>query len=150
MTQATTSPLGRPKVSPATIALAVLVVIGLILFSVADLYTDVLWFDQLGFLSVLTTQIFAQSSLFAASASVFALITGISLWLAYKFRPVYIRFPDENSPFEQYRQLLEQLRRVVMIGVPLTLGILAGLAVAPSWGIAVSYTHLTLPTNREV
>ena len=143
MTQATAAPLGRPKVSPATIALVVLVVIGAILFSVADLYTNVLWFDQLGFLSVLSTQIFAQSALFAASALSFALITGVSLWLAYKFRPVYIRFPDETSPFDQYRQILEQLRKVVMIGVPLGLGVLAGLAVSPSWGIVLSYLNRT-------
>ena len=143
MTQATAAPLGRPRISPATIALVILVGIGAILFSVADLYTNVLWFDQLGFLSVLSTQIFAQSALFAAGAISFALITGVSLWLAYRFRPVYIRFPDENSPFEQYRQLLEQLRRVVMIGVPLGLGVLAGLAVAPSWGIVLSYLNRT-------
>lgn len=143
MTQATAAPLGRPRISPATIALVILVGIGAILFSVADLYTNVLWFDQLGFLSVLTSQIFAQSALFAAGAVSFALITGISLWLAYRFRPVYIRFPDESSPFEQYRQLLEQLRRVVMIGVPLGLGVLAGLAVAPSWGIVLSYLNRT-------
>lgn len=143
MTQATAAPLGRPRISPATIALVILVGIGAVLFSVADLYTNVLWFDQLNFLNVLTTQIFAQSALFAASAVSFALITGISLWLAYRFRPVYIRFPDESSPFEQYRQLLEQLRRVVMIGVPLGLGVLAGLAVAPSWGIVLSYLNRT-------
>jgi uncharacterized membrane protein (UPF0182 family) len=143
MTQATAAPLGRPRISPATIALVILVGIGAVLFSVADLYTNVLWFDQLGFLSVLTSQIFAQSALFAVGAVSFALITGVSLWLAYRFRPVYIRFPDENSPFEQYRQLLEQLRRVVMIGVPLGLGVLAGLAVAPSWGIVLSYLNRT-------
>jgi uncharacterized protein len=143
MTQATAAPMGRPKVSPATIALVILVGIGAILFSVADFYTNVLWFDQLGFLNVLTTQVFAQAALFAAGAVSFALITGVSLWLAYRFRPVYIRFPDESSPFEQYRQLLEQLRRVVMIGVPLGLGVLAGLAVSPSWGIVLSYLNRT-------
>ena len=143
MTQATAAPLGRPRISPATIALVILVGIGAILFSVADLYTNILWFDQLGFLSVLTSQIFAQSALFTAGAISFALITGVSLWLAYRFRPVYIRFPDESSPFEQYRRLLEQLRRVVMVGVPLGLGVLAGLAVAPSWGIVLSYLNRT-------
>jgi uncharacterized protein len=143
MTQAPAAPMGRPKVSPATIALIVLVVIGAILLSVADLYTDVMWFDQLGFLSVLSTQIFSQAALFAAAAVTFALITGVSLGLAYRFRPVYIRFPDENSPFEQYRQLLEQLRKVVMIGVPIVLGVLAGFAVAPSWGIVQSYINRT-------
>ena len=143
MTQASAAPMGRPKVSPATIALVILVGIGAILFSISDFYTNVLWFDQLGFLNILTTQIFAQAALFAAGAVSFALITGISLWLAYRFRPVYIRFPDESSPFEQYRQLLEQLRRVVMIGVPLGLGVLAGLAVSPSWGIVLSYLNRT-------
>jgi uncharacterized membrane protein (UPF0182 family) len=143
MTQANSAPLGRPRISPATIALVILAGIGAILFSVADLYTNVLWFDQLGFLPVLTSQIFAQSALFAAGAISFALITGVSLWLAYRFRPVYIRFPDESSPFEQYRRLLEQLRRVVMIGVPLGLGVLAGLAVAPNWGIVLSYLNRT-------
>ena len=143
MTQATAAPIGRPKVSPATIALIVLVVIGAILLSVADLYTDVMWFDQLGYLSVLATQILSQIGLFAASAIIFGLITGLSLGLAYRFRPVYIRFPDESSPFEQYRQLLEQLRKVVMIGVPIILGVLAGLAVAPSWGIVQSFINRT-------
>ena len=143
MTQAPAAPSGRPKVSPATIALVVLVVIGAILLSVADLYTDILWFDQLGYLSVLVTQILSQVGLFAAASVSFALITGVSLGLAYRFRPVYIRFPDETSPFEQYRQLLEQLRKVVMIGVPVVLGVLAGLAVAPSWGIVQTYLNRT-------
>ena len=143
MTQAPAAPTGRPKVSPATIALVVLVVIGAILLSIADLYTEVLWFDQIGYLGVFATQIFSQIGLFAAASITFAVITGISLGLAYRFRPVYIRFPDENSPFEQYRQLLEQLRKVVMIGVPIVLGVLAGLAVAPSWGIVQTYINRT-------
>jgi uncharacterized protein len=143
MTQASNSGLARPRISPASIALGILVVIGAVLFSVADLYTDVLWFDQLGFLSVLTTGIFAQSLLFTVSAVSFALITGLSLWLAFRFRPVYIKFPDERSPFEQYRQLIEQLRKVVMIGVPIVLGVLAGLAVAPNWGIVLAFLNST-------
>ena len=143
MTQAPTAPMGRPRVSPATIALIVLVAIGAILLSASDLYTDVMWFDQLGYLSVLSTQIFSQALLFTVAAVSFGLITGVSLGLAYRFRPVYIRFPDESSPFEQYRQLLEQLRKVVMIGVPIILGILAGLAVSPSWGIVQTFLNRT-------
>jgi uncharacterized membrane protein (UPF0182 family) len=73
----------------------------------------------------------------------FTLITGLGLWLAFRFRPVYLKFADERSPFEQYRQLIDQLRKAVMIGVPLALGALAGLAVAPSWGIVLSYLNRT-------
>jgi uncharacterized membrane protein (UPF0182 family) len=143
MTQATNQGIPRPTISPSTIAIAIVVAIGAILLSVAGLYTDVLWFDQLGFLSVLSTQIFAQSALFTASAVAFTLITGLGLWLAFRFRPVYLKFADERSPFDQYRQLIDQLRKAVMIGVPLALGALAGLAVAPSWGIVLSYLNRT-------
>jgi hypothetical protein len=143
MTQAANRGIPRPNISPSTIAIGIVVVIGAILLSVAGLYTDVLWFDQLGFLSVLSTQIFAQSALFTASALAFTLITGLGLWLAFRFRPVYLKFADERSPFEQYRQLIDQLRKAVMIGVPLALGALAGLAVAPSWGIVLSYLNRT-------
>jgi hypothetical protein len=143
MTQAANKGIRRPSISPSTIAIGIVVVIGAILLSVAGLYTDVLWFDQLGFLSVLSTQIFAQSALFTASALAFTLITGLGLWLAFRFRPVYLKFADERSPFEQYRQLIDQLRKAVMIGVPLALGALAGLAVAPNWGIVLSYLNRT-------
>jgi len=143
MTQAATQGIPRPSISPSTIAIGVIVVIGAILLSVAGLYTDVLWFDHLGFLSVLTTQIFSQIALFTASALVFTLITGLGLWLAFRFRPVYLKFADERSPFEQYRQIIDQLRKAVMIGVPLALGGLAGLAVAPNWGIVLSYLNRT-------
>jgi uncharacterized membrane protein (UPF0182 family) len=143
MTQATNPRIPRPTISPSTIAIAIVVAIGAILLSVAGLYTDVLWFDQLGFLSVLSTQIFAQSALFTVSALSFTLITGLGLWLAFRFRPVYLKFADERSPFEQYRELIDQLRKAVMIGVPLALGALAGLAVAPSWGIVLSYLNRT-------
>ena len=143
MTQAANQGIPRPTLSPSTIAIGIVVVIGAILLSVAGLYTDVLWFDQLGFLSVLTTQIFAQSALFTVSALAFTLITGLGLWLAFRFRPVYLKFADERSPFEQYRQLIDQLRKAVMIGIPLALGALAGLAVAPNWGIVLSYLNRT-------
>ena len=143
MTQAANQGIPRPTLSPSTIAIGIVVVIGAILLSVAGLYTDVLWFDQLGFLSVLTTQIFAQSALFTVSALAFTLITGLGLWVAFRFRPVYLKFADERSPFEQYRQLVDQLRKAVMIGIPLALGALAGLAVAPNWGIVLSYLNRT-------
>jgi uncharacterized protein len=67
----------------------------------------------------------------------------LGLWLAFRFRPVYLKFADERSPFEQYRQLVDQLRKAVMIGIPLALGALAGLAVAPNWGIVLSYLNRT-------
>jgi len=143
MTQAANQGIKRPNISPSTIAIGVVVVIGAILLSAAGLYTDVLWFDHLGFLSVLTTQIFSQSALFTVSALVFTLITGLGLWLAFRFRPVYLKFADERSPFEQYRQIIDQLRKAVMIGVPLVLGAIAGLAVSPNWGIVLSYLNRT-------
>jgi uncharacterized membrane protein (UPF0182 family) len=64
---------------------AALVVIGLVLYVVKDIYTDWLWFDQLGFLDryqrVLTTRIW----LFFAGAIVMAAILAVNLYFAYRF-----------------------------------------------------------------
>lgn len=144
MTQTPSSAgLPRPKVSPVTIAIVILVAIGAALIGAAGFYTDFLWFEQLGYVDVFSTQLMGQAILFAIGAVAFSAITGISLGLAYRFRPIYLKFADEASPFEPYRQILDQLRKLVMLGVPLVFGILAGLAVAPSWGTALSYLNRT-------
>ena len=55
MTSTANPPVSRTRVTLAITA-AIVAVLVVIFFILAGLYTDVLWFDQLGFLSVLTTQ----------------------------------------------------------------------------------------------
>jgi uncharacterized membrane protein (UPF0182 family) len=131
------------RISPARIAIGIVIAVAVALLGAAGFYTDLLWFDQLGYRSVLTTQVIAQSVLFLTSALVMAATTGLSLYLAYRHRPIYLKFADSNDVFGAYRQILEQLRRLVMIGIPLVLGIFAGIASIPNWEAAVAWLNRT-------
>jgi len=60
------------------------------------------------------------------------LLVAIGLVTAWRSRPVYLKMPDE-SPFQAYQQLLDGLRRVIMLGLPALLGVFGGLIAAREW-----------------
>ncbi|WP_138275115.1 UPF0182 family protein [Rhodoluna limnophila] len=142
MTTATNLNAKRRR-SPASIATGIVVVLGLALIGASGLYTDSLWFGQLGYQEVFTTQILAQAGVFAAAALFFGLITWLGFFIAYKNRPIYLKFADEGDPFAQYRALLDQLRKVVSVGLPILLGIFAGVAAASRWPIVLMWLNRT-------
>jgi uncharacterized membrane protein (UPF0182 family) len=61
-------PVPRSRVT-LLITLAVVAVLVIAFFIFASLYTDWLWFDQLGYLKVLTTQWVASTAMFLIGAS---------------------------------------------------------------------------------
>ena len=129
--------------SPASIATAIVVVLGAAALGLLGVYTDLLWFGQLGFGSVFTTQIVAQASVFAAGAIVIALLVWTGFYVAYRTRPIYLKFSDERDPFAGYRILLDQLRKVIMIGLPIVLGVLGGVAAASQWKLVLTWLNRT-------
>ena len=141
MTNSTTAP--RKNSSPAAVATLIVVVIGVAALGLLSVYTDFLWFGQLGFQSVFTTQIVAQAAAFAAGAIVMALFSWLGFFLAFKNRPIYVKFSGENDPFAAYRQLLDQLRRLIMIGLPAVLGVLGGVAAASQWETVLLWVNRT-------
>jgi uncharacterized membrane protein (UPF0182 family) len=125
-----------------------LVVIATILISAAGIYTDLLWYNQLGFQSVFLTQIFAQVALFIAGFALMFALTLISFWVAYRNRPVYLRMPGE-SPFENYQQVIDNLRRVIMFGIPAVLGVFAGVAATAQWTTALQFLNSTPAGSQD-
>jgi uncharacterized protein len=133
-------PASQRKVSPLSIAIGVLAAIAFALISAAGVYTDWLWFRNLGFEVVFVTEILSQVLSFAIGFVVLTTMVGISLALAWKTRPIYLRMPDE-SPFAVYQQLLENLRKLVMFGVPVVVGIFGGLFLSREWQTAVLFLN---------
>ena len=129
--------------SPARIATLIVVVLGVAALGLLGVYTDLLWFGQLGFGSVFTTQIVAQASVFAAGAILIALLAWTGIYVAYRTRPIYLKFSDERDPFAGYRVLLDQLRKVIMIGLPILLGVLGGVASASQWKLVLTWLNRT-------
>jgi uncharacterized membrane protein (UPF0182 family) len=66
-----------------------------------------------------------------------AIPVGISIDIAWRFRPVYAKLSNE---LDRYRQMIDPLRRLAMLGVPAVLGLFAGLASANAWQQFVLWT----------
>ncbi|MFT4229128.1 MAG: UPF0182 family protein [Microbacterium sp.] len=109
------------------IVLAVLVV-GF--FAFANLYADWLWFTQLGYQGVLTTQWTARVVMFAIGFLGMAVPVWLAIQLAYRLRPVYARL---SSQLDRYQEVVEPLRRLAMWGIPVFFGFFAGFAASTQW-----------------
>jgi uncharacterized protein len=119
-------------------AVVALVVIAFFVFS--GFYSDVLWFDQLGFLEVLTTRWAAFAAMFGIGFVAMALVVWLSITLAFRARPVYAKL---NSQLDRYQQVIEPLRRVAMIGIPLVLGLFMGVSTATRWETVLQFLNRT-------
>lgn len=135
------SPAGRrsPRV-PIVVTIIVLAALVIGFFIFASLYTDYAWFAQLGFQQVLTTRWIAGTLMFVAGFLGMAIPVYVSIALAFRFRPVYAKL---NSQLDRYQQVIEPLRRAVMIGIPVVLGIFAGLSTAGRWSMVLEYFNRT-------
>jgi uncharacterized membrane protein (UPF0182 family) len=149
MTNATSRIAPRGNLSPAAIATVIIVVIGSALLGSLGVYTDFLWFSQLGFATVFTTQIIAQAATFAVAAIVMGLFTWLGFYISFKTRPVYLKFPDERDVFAPYRVLLEQLRKLIMIGLPAALGLLGGFAASAQWQTLMLWLNRTETGTKD-
>jgi uncharacterized membrane protein (UPF0182 family) len=120
----------RGALVPTLVVLGALIVLALVL---AGVWTDVLWYSQLGYVSVYRTEVLAQVVLFVLGGLVMAGAVLGCLVLAYRSRPVYVPTASESSGIERYREAVEPLRRLVVLAVPIVLGLFAGSAVAGQW-----------------
>lgn len=123
-----------------TITAIVIAVLVIAFFVVANLYTDVLWFDQLGYLNVLTTQWFAGAIMFLVGFVAMALPVWASIEIAFRSRPVYAKL---NSQLDRYQQVIEPLRRLAMFGIPVVLGIFGGVSTSTNWPIVLQWLNKT-------
>lgn len=125
----------RPGALAPTLAILGALVFALVLF--AEVWTDVLWFGELGFLEVLRTRLLTQIALFAVAAVIMAVAVWGSLTIAFRSRPVYAPTTPGQEALDRYREQLEPLRRLVGIAVPALLGLFAGSAAAGQWQTVV-------------
>ena len=118
---------------PLAPTLAILGIIIVLVTIAAQWWTEVLWFDSVGFTSVFWIELTTKIGLFVACALVTAAIVASSLLIGYRTRPVYPPISAEQQNLDHYRELLEPLRRMATVVAPAVLGIFAGSAGASQW-----------------
>lgn len=128
----------RGALVPTLITLGVIVIVVLIL---AQVWTEVLWYRQLGFGQVLLTEWGTRLLLFVVGFAVMAGAVGWSLSFGYRSRPVYAPSTQEQANLDQYREAIEPLRRLVMIFGPAVLGLFAGAAASQQWQTVQLWIH---------
>ena len=136
----------RRYIGPIIVAIIAL----LILFggALVALYTDWLWFKNLGFERVFTTRLLTQAKVGLLFGIVFFAIIYGNLWYARRIAP-----PSPTIGFEQ--QLLARLGRLARRGIGILLfagsvvvSVLVGLEAATHWQEWLMYFHST-PFNAK-
>lgn len=135
MTSTSAPQPATPSTSRRILAISVAIIAAIIagFFVFSSLYTEFLWFDQLDFAGVLTTQWIATATMFAVGFLGMALPIFLCIQLAYRLRPVYVRL---SSQLDRYQEVIEPLRRLAMWGMPVFFGVFAGFAAAGNWKTA--------------
>ncbi|GAC1456139.1 MAG: hypothetical protein PVSMB10_14110 [Pseudarthrobacter sp.] len=112
-------PTGRPPsrrgaLTPTLIVVAV-VVVGFIFF--ANVWTDVLWYQQLGYFQVFLTENLSRILMFLAGFALMFAAVFFAIRIAYRARPVYAPDSEMRDNLNRYQAQLEPVRRVVMLGL---------------------------------
>ncbi len=108
-----------------------------------DYYVNWLWFGEVGYRGVFNTIVLTRVLQFVVVALVFAGLTAATLAVAFRSRPVFVPVSGPEDPIARYRTVIIQRLRVFAIGVPLVIGVIAGLAAQGDWQTIQMFLHST-------
>src|SRR5690349_23960138 len=99
-------PVGLPTMSKRAkrvlIALVSLAVLAILWFQFVSIYVDWLWYGEVGFREVFTTQALSRIAMFLIAGVGSAALVFLALFLAYRSRPVFVP-SNEADPLAPYR-----------------------------------------------
>src|SRR5699024_9371476 len=149
--RATVSFSARPPQAPPTtgsrrpspLLLTIIAVLALVaLFVVfAQIYTEVLWFQQLDRFDVFATEWVTKGILFAIGFLVMSVPLWYMLWSAHRARPTALPANPREENLDRYREAVEPLRRMLTLVVPGVIGLLGGVALTAAWRDALLFVN---------
>ncbi|MER5837448.1 UPF0182 family protein [Streptomyces sp. NPDC002130] len=90
------------------------------------MYTDWLWFGEVGFRGVFTKVLLTRFVLFLVVGIVVGAIVWLAMLLAYRARPVFVPVSGPNDPIARYRTTVMSRLRLFGVIIPVAIGILSG------------------------
>src|ERR1700712_2969582 len=115
--------------------LASLFVILSVLGSLVRVYTNWLWFGEVGYRGVFSTILWTRIVLFLAVGLALTVIIGANVFLAYRMRPPFRPMSQEQENLERYRVALEPRKRLIFGALLVIIFIAAGMSAQGDWKI---------------
>ncbi|MEV0948234.1 UPF0182 family protein [Rhodococcus sp. NPDC049939] len=125
-------PLSRRMIALIT---TILVFVALLLIGprLVGVYTDWLWFGEVGYRRVWGTVLVTRLVLFIVVTLLVGAVIFGALTAAYRSRPLFASSAAARDPIEQYRTLVMSRPRLFGIGLPLLLALPFGLSAQANW-----------------
>src|SRR5689334_23309758 len=134
-----------PKLTRRSRVLIVLALVVVLLLLIGprfvDTYVDWLWFGELGYRSVFTTVLLTRVIVFLVAGIMLGAIVFGGLALAYRTRPVFVPATGPNDPVARYRTTVLARLRLFGIGLPVFIGLLAGIVAQTYWVRVQLFLH---------
>ncbi|GEL21692.1 UPF0182 protein [Pseudonocardia sulfidoxydans NBRC 16205] len=144
---ATRPPAAVPSIPRRPRILLIIAAIVVVLFlggsRLIDFYVNWLWYGEVGFRSVFSTVLFTRTVQFVLGGLLIGGLVWLSMWLAYRFRPVFVPVSGPEDPIARYRTVIIQRLRLFAIAIPVVVGLIAGLAAQGDWQTVQMFLHGT-------
>jgi uncharacterized membrane protein (UPF0182 family) len=135
-------PPGSPQRSRALIGTIIVLVLAFFLVSVfTGVWTDRLWFKSVGYSSVFTKVLGTKVLLFLVFGLLMGAVVAANVVLAYRFRPLFRPPSQEQANLDRYREVVDPLRRWLVIAVAVVLGLFAGGSGSGQWRQFLMWRH---------
>ncbi len=129
-------PVGLPTMSRRAkrvlIALVSLAVLAILWFQFVGIYVDWLWYGEVGFREVFTTQAISRIILFLIAAVVGGGLVFGSLYVAYRSRPVFVP-SNEIDPLAPYRTIVSTRPKLFLFTISGLVALICGLSAQSNW-----------------
>lgn len=117
----------------AAVITGVVLLVGFFLLTAfASLYTDRLWYKEVGYTDVFSTMLWTKVGLFLVFGGVMAGAVALSMHLAYRFRPLF-RMAGGDASVERYRDAVTPIRGWLLAAISLVIGVFAGTSALGQW-----------------
>ncbi len=120
------------------VAIAIVVVALMSVFGFArGVFTDLLWFESLGFREIFVTITVTRVALFAAGTVITAILLSVTAWLAYRYSAGQITLPIPD-------EVASGLGRAVVLGIIIVVAVLSlifGSVLAARWELFLRFAN---------
>jgi uncharacterized membrane protein (UPF0182 family) len=108
---------------------------------IAGFYTDLLFFDSLGFRGVFTGVLGAKITLAVIFSAVFFVLLWVNLFIGDRLAPRFRPAGPEEEVLERYHELIGNRTGAVRLVISLLFGLIAGVGVSGRWHEWVLFRH---------